>query len=131
MQANLDVVLYGKAVKQADVLERTGNAFAAHACGVHAGSVLPVDKDGSARRLIDLGQQVENCGLASTVGANKASNLGLAHHEVEVLDRFQATKVNAKVAALEHRSQQRVALGNKVVVGRRDHLGALTLVMLA
>ena len=75
VQAQLDVVLHREVGEEADVLERPRHAQLVHLLGAHAGGVAPVHHDDAARGLIDLGEQVEHCGLARAVGADEAGYL--------------------------------------------------------
>ena len=60
--------------------------------------------------LINLGEEVEDGGLASTVGADEACDLGAAEGEVEVLNSFQAAEGDAQIDALEDGRLVHVAL---------------------
>ena len=60
--------------------------------------------------LVDLGQKVEDRGLAGAVGTDEARDLGAAEGEVEVLHGLQAAEGDAEVDALEDRGLVHVAL---------------------
>ena len=104
--------------EEADVLERARDAHAVDLGHGLAGRVVAVDEDGAARGRVDVGEQVEDRGLAGSVGADQARDLGPAHGDVEVVDGSEASEVDAQVLGLQHRDGAEVALGNEV--GRLD-----------
>ena len=69
-------------------------------------------------RLVDLGQEIEDRGLARAVGADEARDLGAADGHVEVVHCLEAAEGNAQVDALEDRGLVGVALGD--IAGARD-----------
>ena len=123
VQADADVVLHAQAREEADVLEGARDARLVDLGYRHARRVLPVQKDGAVRRLVHLGQQVEDGRLARAVGADQARDLGLAHCEVELLDGVQAAEVDPQVAGLEHGLAIDVALRDDRGRGYGHHLG--------
>ena len=78
MQTDLDVILHRHGVEQANVLECTGNTHAVDLIDRLARGVLTIEQDGAMRGLVHLGEQVEDRGLAGTVGADETGDLGLA-----------------------------------------------------
>ena len=78
MQADLNVILHRHGIEQADVLEGTGNTHAVDLIDRLARGVLAVEQDGTVRGLVHLGEQVEDRGLAGTVGADETGDLSLA-----------------------------------------------------
>ena len=96
MQADLNVVLHRHGVEQANVLERTGNTHAVDLVDRLARGVLTIEQDGAVRRLVHLGEQVEDRGLAGTVGADETGDLGLADSQAKVIDCLKATELNAR-----------------------------------
>ena len=104
MQADLNVILHRHGIKQANVLEGTGNTHAVDLVDRLARGVLTVEQDGAVRGLIHLGEQVEDRGLTGAVGADQTGNLGLADSQAKVVDCLKATELNAQVDALECRA---------------------------
>ena len=117
MKAQLYVVLHGEVVKQADILEGTGDARLVHLDGIHVVGVHTIYQDGATGGLVHLGEQVEDGGLARAVGTDEAGNLGAADGHVEVLYRGQTAKVDAQVAALQNGAFINITLGNLVGAG--------------
>ena len=123
VQADLHVVFHAQLVEEADVLKGTGDTGPVDLDGVHAVGVLAVHHDGAAGGLIDLGQQVENGGLARAVGADETGDLGAAHGEVEVVDGGEAAEVDAQMAAFQNGRFVHVALRHDGMAGDGDHFG--------
>lgn len=127
MQADLNVILHRHGVEQANVLERTGNTHAVDLIDRLARGVLTVEQDGAVRGLVHLGEQVEDRGLASAVGADETGDLGLADGQAKVVYCLKAAKLNAQVDALERRALTQVAVGNDSARRIRDHLALVEL----
>ena len=104
MQADLNVILHRHGIKQANVLEGTGNTHAVDLVDRLARGVLAIEQDGAVRGLVHLGEQVEDRGLTGAVGADQTGNLGLADSQAKVVDCLKATELNAQVDALECRA---------------------------
>ena len=79
------------------------------------------------RRLVHLGEQVEDRGLAGTVGADETGDLSLADGQAKVIDCLKAAEFNAQVDALERRALAQVAVGNDGARRIRDHLALVEL----
>ncbi len=78
--------------------------------------------------LIDLGEQVEDRGLARAVRADETGDLRAADGHVEVVDRLESAEGDAEVDALEHGGFVRVALGQqRRFTQNGDELGFLLL----
>ena len=120
VHAELDVVLNAEVVKQADVLEGARHAELVDLRGVHAVGVYAVDHDSAARRLVDLGEEVKDRGLARAVRADEPGDLGTADGEVKIVDRGQAAEVYAEVADFEDGGLVKVALRDESVRRQRD-----------
>ena len=127
VQADLYVVLHRHGVKQADVLEGTGDTHAVNLVDGLARGVLAVEQDGAVRGLVHLGKQVEDRGLAGAVGANQTGDLGLADGQAKVVDRLEAAELNTQVDTLESRAMAQVAIGNDGARRIRDHLALVEL----
>ena len=102
VQADLHVVLHGQGGEQPDILEGPGDAGLVHLHGVHAGGLLAVEEDGAPGGLIDLGQQIEDGGLARAVGADQAHDLCPADGQIEFIHCGQAAEVDAQMHGLQH-----------------------------
>ena len=117
VQAYLDVVDDGQVLEQADVLEGAGHAHPVDLVGLFAGGGHAVQQDGAPAGLVDVGQQVKDGGLARAVGADQAGDLVAADHQVEVVHRGQAAKVDAQAPDVQHRALVHVPLGQKAARG--------------
>ena len=53
---------------------------------------LPLEVDLSCRRIVDAGDDVEERGLAGSIGADQADDRLLGDREVDVIDREQAAE---------------------------------------
>ena len=109
-----DVLLDRHLVEETDVLERARDAHLVDFDDALARGVVPVEENRPPRRTVDVGEQVEDRGLARAVGADETGDLGAAHGDVEVVDRREATEVDAEVVRLEDGLLAEVALGNQV-----------------
>ena len=125
VQADHDVLQHRLVVEQADVLEGAGDAGPVDLGGGHAVDVLAVQQDGAVGGLVDLGQQVEDGGLAGAVGADEAGDLRAAQGNVEVVHGLEAAEGDAQVDALEDGRLVGVALGQVVDAGDGDQRRAL------
>ena len=117
VHAQLHVVLHAKIPKQPDVLEGAGHAQHVHLGGGHAMGVDAVDHDGAPGGLVDLGQQVEDGGLAGTVGADEAGNLRAADGQVKVIHGGETAEVDAQVPGFQHRGLAQVPLRDIGIAG--------------
>ena len=81
-----DVFKHRHGFPQADVLERAGNAHAVDLLGRFAGGVHAVKQNGAAGRLIDLGKEVKNGGLARAVRADERDDLALLYFDGDIAD---------------------------------------------
>ena len=70
MHADEHIVQHAQRFEQPDVLEGTGDARPVHLNGIHSRCILPVEQDFAAGGFIDLCEQVEDGGLARSVGPN-------------------------------------------------------------
>ena len=114
VQTDLDVVDDAQFLEQADVLEGTGHAHAVDLVGLFAGGGHPVDQDGAAGGLVNVGQQVEDGGLARAV---QAGDLVAADHQVEAVHSGQAAEVDAQLTHIEDRLFVLVAVGQEAAGG--------------
>ena len=87
-------------------------------------------QSGPHRRLVHLGQQVEDGGLACAVRADEAGDFRSADDEVEVLDGVQAAEVDAQIAGLQHGLGIQIALGDDAVARRGHHAGSASRLLL-
>ena len=125
VQSDLDVVLHAHVPEQADVLKGTRDSHLAElGCGF-ARRAVPVQHDIAPRGLIDIGQQVEDGGLASAVRADQPGDLGLAHHQRKIIHGSQTAEVDAEVQCLQHRRLAEIALRDDRTGGVRNQPGAV------
>ena len=117
VQTDLDVVDDAQFLEQADVLEGAGHAHPVDLIGLLARRGHPVDQDGAAGGLINVGQQVEDGGLARAVGADQAGDLAAADHQVEAVHSGQAAEVDAQLTHIEDRLFVLVAVGQEAAGG--------------
>ena len=127
VQTDLYVLLHRHGVEQADILKRTGDAHAVDLVDRLAARVVTVEQNRPARGRIHFGEQVEHRGLACAVGSDKASDLGLADGEVEVVDRLQTAEVDTEMQGLQDGGGVDVALGHDGMARHRHHLATFKL----
>ena len=104
MESRLDVVQYRQVAEQADVLEGSGDARLVDVHDALSGRVLDVKEYFAPRRLIDLGQKIEDRGLTGSVGADQACDLAVKDLEVQIIYRSQTAEVNAELLHIKDRS---------------------------
>ena len=121
VQADLHVILDSEVTEKADVLERAGNAHAVDLLGRFAGGVHAVKQNGAAGRLIDLGKEVKNGGLARAVRADQPGDLGAADGEIEVVHGAKSAEIDAEMAAFQHGCFVQIALGDDGCAREFDH----------
>src|SRR5690554_3560589 len=63
VQTDFYIVFNTQRLKQANILESSGNSSLVYLNSIHAGSVVAVQQNGPARRLVYLGEQVKDCRL--------------------------------------------------------------------
>ena len=117
-----DIFLYGQVVKQANILEGTGDTRPIHLRGGHIVGIPAIQQNCAVSGLVNLGQQIENRGLTSTVGADETGNLRAADHEVEIVHGLQAAEGNAQIHAVEDGPLINVPLRNHGAGGNRNQL---------
>ena len=117
MQAHLDVVDDRQLFEQADVLERAGHAHPVDLIGLFAGRGHSIDQDGAAGGLVNVGEQVENGGLARAVGADQASDLVAADHQVEAVHGGQAAKIDAQLTDVQNGFFVLITVGQEAAGG--------------
>ena len=127
MQADADIFFHSHLVKEADVLEGTGDAQTGGLNNAHAVQILPVDQYCAGGGLIDLGQEIEDGGLSGAVRADKAGDLRFADGQVEIVNRLQAAELDAQMAGLHDRDFIDIPLGNDGMGRHRDHFGIGTM----
>ena len=128
-EAHEHVFLHRHLVEEADVLEGARDAHLVDLHHAEARRVVAVDQDGATRGCVDVGQQVEDGGLAGAVGPDEARDLRAAHGDVEVVDGNQAAEVDAKVLGLQDGDGAQIALGDEVGRLHLDEDGALPLAL--
>ena len=101
MHRHHDVLFDCHQVEQPNVLERTGHAQCRAPVRLQSGEVSPVKIDGAAARLIQPGQDVEECRFARAVGAYQAHYRPRRDTERHVADGDQATEADGDVVGVE------------------------------
>ena len=112
VHAQLYIVLHAQVVEQADILEGAGHAQLIHLDGAHALGIVAVHHDGAPCGLVDLGEKIEDGGLAGAVRADETRYLRAAYGEVEVVHGGEAAEVYAQMPCLQHRGLPQVPLGD-------------------
>ena len=67
--------------------------------------------------LVNVGEQVENGGLARAVGADQARDLVAADHQVEAVHSGQAAKVDAQLTDVQNGFFVLIAVGQETAGG--------------
>ena len=121
MHTDLDVVQHGHTAEQTNVLEGSGDAHAVdlrsgHALGIHA-----AQQDSAACGLVDIGQKIEDGGLAGAVRADQTGDLRCADGEREFIHGGQTAEVDAEVAHVQNRLAMQVALRDDGIGRQRNH----------
>ena len=103
VQADLDVIQNCHIIKQADVLERAGNASMDDLMRFFAVHPLAAEVERTLGGFVDAGNEVENRRLARAVGADEPDQLGLANFHVEVIHSLQAAELDAEMLCFQYR----------------------------
>ncbi len=77
----------------------------------------PIDQDGAAGGLVNVGEQVEHGGLTGTVGADQTGDLVAADHQVEAVHGGQAAEVDAQLPHVQNGLFVLVAVGQEAAGG--------------
>ncbi len=93
VHAQQHVVQRAQLGEQPDVLKGAGEAAARNQERLHAGDVLPVQRDLSLGGRIDAGDDVEQCGLACAVWSDDADDLALFNMDIDIGQRSQAAEL--------------------------------------
>ena len=96
MIARQDVVEDGKPGKQPDILESPGNTGFGRVNDVLFLQVHAVKEDLPPGRLVDFCQHIEDRCLACAVRPDKAGDLAFIDLHVQIVDRGQASEINAE-----------------------------------
>ena len=78
---------------------------------------IAVDQDGAAGGLVNVGEQVENGGLARAVGADQAGDLVAADHQVEAVHGGQAAKIDAQLTDVQNGFFVLITVGQEAAGG--------------
>jgi len=97
VQADLDVIQNCHIIKQADVLERAGNARLADGFRGGTGNIVAIQHNVALGGLIHTGQHIEHGGFARAVGADQAIQMAFFDFKVQLRNGLQAAERNAKV----------------------------------
>ena len=122
VQADQNVIENCQITEEADILERAGDTELVDLSGGFIGGIDAVKQDRAARRLIDLGQKVENRCLSGTIRADEASNFRAADGHIEIADSGKTAEINAQVTRLQNRTLVNVSFGNDVSRRNRNEL---------
>ena len=90
-------------LKQANVLEGTGNSAAGHIVGLFADDAFPLELNGAFRGLIYLRQQVKYGRLTGAVRADQTHDLIFFQLEIDIFQGAQAAKRNSQMLRFEQR----------------------------
>src|SRR3546814_2950355 len=96
-----DFLACGQRTEHLEALEGAGYALAGPRVGLGAGEVLAVEQHGTADRLLQTGDDVEQRRLASTVGTDQARDVPGGHVEVDVADRLVAAEAHVGATHLQ------------------------------
>ena len=121
VHTHLDIFQSSHLREQADILESTGNAQLIDFMSGHALGVDTVDQNGATGWLVHTGQQVEDGGLACTVGTDQTGDLGRTNGNVKAVYSSQTAKVNAQIAHIQHRQLTCVLFTKQVDGGDTNH----------
>ncbi len=91
------VLEHGQLAEQADGLKGTRQAGMRHLVGLLIGDLLPVDKDLSASRGQQAGDDVDQGGLAGPIGADQPEDLTARQRKAHPVQGAQAGKVFGQV----------------------------------
>ena len=98
----MQVLAHGRALHQADVLERAPEPERGPLVHRQVGDVLaPVDDAATVRR-VEAGDHVEQRRLAGAVGTDHADDLALADGDAHVQVGLHATEADGQVVGLKH-----------------------------
>ena len=110
-----DVFFDSQVVEQADILEGSADAGFTHLRCRHAVCIHAIEQDRTGRRLIYIGEQVENRGLSGTVRTDQTGNFRTANGKVEVFDRMQPAESDSQVLAFQRGHIIDIALRNDCI----------------
>ena len=82
-----DIVKHAERRKQADVLKGAGDAARGNAIGLLADNGLTVEKNCSAGRLIDAGDQIKRGGFARPVGTDEGDEFAAPDLQIQFRHR--------------------------------------------
>ncbi|MNT49447.1 hypothetical protein D3C72_1863030 [compost metagenome] len=100
--AHDEVVQHGGHVKQRRGLKSARHAQARHLVGTQRRHVAPIQRHRARRRPVRAADEVEERGLARTVGADDGVDLARLDGGADVVDRRQAAKTFGEVFDLKH-----------------------------
>src|SRR3546814_7166372 len=96
-----DFLACGQRTEHLEALEGAGYALPGPRVGLGAGEVLAVEQHGTADRLLQTGDDVEQRRLASTVGTDQARDVPGGAVEVDVADRRVAVEAHVCATHLQ------------------------------
>ena len=97
MKTNHNIPDHRHVIKQADVLEGTGNTLMVNGLLALTGQVLTIEVEVAGSRLVNTGDHIEHRGLAGAIRTNKAIKLFFLDLQIEILHSLQAAEGDAEI----------------------------------
>ena len=126
MQTYSYIIFNSKFVEQTYILECTSYARFIYLNGIHSRSVLAIEQDSSACRLINLCQQIEYCSLTCSVRADKTCDLCLSYSQVEFIYRSKSAKIYTEMTCLKYRDLVYITFGHNAFTRNRYYFILIT-----
>src|SRR2546427_1388371 len=98
-----DIVQHRHALEEGDVLEGARDAELRHFEGLELGSILAVEDDATALRMVEAADDVQKRGLSRPVGANDGDDLSSMNVEADVTQGLDGAEVDADPLDAEER----------------------------
>ena len=117
MKTDLNVFFNGKLVEKSDILEGSCDAHLVYLNGSQVVGILTAQHDGSSCGLVNLGQEIEDGGLAGTVGADKSADFRSTDPDIEFVDGYKSAEIYSQMGCLENEGLSEILLGNKIGTG--------------
>ena len=102
LQCNANVFHHSEIGKRGRNLERPNNALTRNLRWLALGNVLAIEQNLTTGRDVEFGQQIENSGFASTVGADQGMDLAALDAEVNATDGNKALELFHKFIGFQN-----------------------------
>ena len=102
LQCNTNVFHHSEIGKSGRNLERPNNALTRNLRWLALGNVLAIEQNLTTGRDVEFGQQIENSGFASTVGADQGMDLAALDAEVNATDGNKALELFHKFIGFQN-----------------------------